>query len=206
MDLIVLWVHHGPYVEGAPYWTLGPVLVRDSDNVVNRHRLSGPGQVGFSDTDERIFSYIWRRFIEGDSGNGITYDFTCNSQVEPSALDRLVVSDHRFNLVEAHLEDLVLDSIDLSGRDLTGVHLHGASLVGANLTGATLLNADLQEANLSDSNLSNADLSHANMRYANLHNTDLRGSCLKAATYDSGQLSTCLTNEQTIWVTGKSND
>jgi len=204
VDLIVLWVHHGPYVEGAPYWTLGPVLVRDSDNVVNRHQLSGPGQVGFSDTDEGIFSYIWRRFLEGDSGNGITYDYTCTSQVELSELDRVVISDHRFNLAEANLEDLVLDAIDLNGRDLTGVHLHGASLVGANLVGATLLNADLQEANLSNSNLSEADLSYANLRYANLDNTDLRGSCLKAATYDSDQLRTCLTNEQTIWTTGES--
>jgi len=197
VDLVLIWIRRGSAFKGDP-WSVGPVLLRDSDGHVTRHRFSGPDEFGARETDDGNFSYIWQRYLEGDGGNGYSYDYTCWAQVDPADVDRLLVELKGVNLVEIDLEDAALDRVDLSGRDLTGARLEGASLAGANMSGATLLNADFKGADLTDTNLSDADLTYCNFRFATLRNTDLRGSCLTGADYEAEQLINCLTDQQTI--------
>jgi Pentapeptide repeats (8 copies) len=71
------------------------------------------------------------------------------------------------DILDRHIEERYLASVDLSGADL-----HSADLSGANLRGADLSGANLRGADLSNANLIFADLNDANMHFAKVDNTN----------------------------------
>lgn len=97
------------------------------------------------------------------------------------------------NLFEADLFGAKLRGADLRMANLSGANLRMANLRMAVLRDADLIGAKLNGANLSDADLNDANLSHANLSRAHLSGTDLRGAKITGE-----QISTAVTDSNTI--------
>jgi hypothetical protein len=97
------------------------------------------------------------------------------------------------DLLEADLRAADLNRANLVNSDLLRVNFNQANLHEANLRVA-----DLREANLRRANLHGADLRQANLRGADLTLANLRGADLKGAIITEQQISTAVTDSDTI--------
>jgi hypothetical protein len=77
------------------------------------------------------------------------------------------------DLIQANLQEAMLDGVNLREVDLHGAKLNSASLRGADLAGTNLSEADLSGAQLFGARLEATNLRGANLQEAHLHRVDL---------------------------------
>jgi uncharacterized protein YjbI with pentapeptide repeats len=86
------------------------------------------------------------------------------------------------NLIDAHLDELIMFGFPFDGTDLTQASLAHSDLGSASFVNAKLWRANLSHAKLTDANLTGAQLWDANLSHANLENALIRTPHVNAQT------------------------